>query len=64
MVYAISKLVEIELELKQKIKRLNRVEKSTSEEIISDIRLEYDHKLESIQEAIEILKDDYENTIY
>lgn len=64
LVYAIAKLTEIELELITKIKMVNEAEKSTDSEVISNIRRELDMQLQSIQEAIEELKEVHRNIIY
>lgn len=63
MVYAIAKLTEIELELKTKIKEVNEIEKTSTSEVVSNIRYELDMQLQSIQEAIKELKEVHENTI-
>lgn len=64
MIYAISRLKEIELKLKRKIRQLNDLEKSSHNELITDIRFENDRKLDNIQEALEVLEEAYKNTDY
>lgn len=64
MIYAISKLTEIELELVTEINLVNEEEKSTNSEVVSNIRSKLEMQLQSVREAIEELKEIHKNTIY
>jgi len=64
MIYAISKLTEIELELVTEINLVNEEEKLTNSEVVSNIRSKLEMQLQSVREAIEELKEIHKNTIY